>query len=59
MKYFERMILKQEALFYMRKISIQQVELVVLKIYWNYKYLPWNRKKMKHAIALTSVTKVM
>ena len=50
--------MKQEALFYMNKIKIQQVELFVLKIYRNNKYLPYNRKKMKHAISLTALTKV-
>ena len=42
----------------MKNIKLQQVELFVLKIYRNSKYLPCNRKKMKHAISLTSVTKV-
>ena len=32
--------MKLDALFYMNKIKIQQVELLVLKIYRNNKYLP-------------------
>ena len=51
-------MLEQEALFYVNKIPIQQAELLVLKMYRSYKYLPDNRNKTKHAIALTSVTKV-
>ena len=42
----------------MNNITIQQVELLILKIYCNIKYLLYNPKKMKHAISLTSVTNV-
>ena len=34
------MPIKQEALFYMNKIEMQQVELFIVKIYRNNKYLP-------------------
>ena len=40
MKLFDEIPMKQEALFYMNKIEIQHVELFVLKIYRNNKYLP-------------------
>ena len=50
--------MKQEAKFHMNNITIQQDELSILKIYRNSKYLPYNRKNMKHAISLTSVTNV-
>ena len=50
------MPIKQGALFHMNNITVQQVELFVLKIYRNNKCRPYNRKKMKHAISLTSVT---
>ena len=43
----------------MNSVTIQQVKLFVLKIYRNSKYLPYNRKKIKHAVLLTYVTKVM
>ena len=40
----------------MNNITIQQIELFIVKIFCNSKYLPY--KKMKHAISLTSVTNV-
>ena len=35
----------------MNKFPIKQVKKVVLKTYCNNKYLPYNGKKMKHAIS--------
>ena len=46
---------EKDALFYLNNIPIQ-VELDVLKVHRNNKYLPWNRKNLKYAISLTSVT---
>ena len=40
MKYYDGIIMEQAALFHKNKIPIQQAELVVVKIYRNYKYLP-------------------
>ena len=57
-KWFDEIRMKQDALFYMNKAPMQRVELAVLKKYRKNKYFLWNRKKMKHAISLTSVTKV-
>ena len=40
--------------YHMKNSPMQQVEFVVLKLCRNYEYLPKNRDKMKHGIALLS-----